>query len=56
MKKEIDYYAKLIVHGLPTYDKRTIKRICKWLRDCANDFEKTDKFNFAKKYNARLMK
>jgi hypothetical protein len=56
MKKELDYYAKLIVHGLPEYDKRLIKRICKWLRDSADDFEKTDKTNFAKRYTARLMK
>lgn len=51
-----DYYAKLTIHGLPTYDKRLIKRLCKWLRNCADDFEKTDKFNYAKVYTAKLMK
>lgn len=60
MAKEYDYHAMLTVHGIDTMDTATQKRLVKWLRQTAGEFEKYQGKEFRqvfnKRFRARLMK
>lgn len=56
--KKLDYHARLIVHGLPTMNKKTLTNLISWLRREARDFSKESKDLkiYSKKFTATLMK
>lgn len=56
MIKKEEYHARLTVAGLPDMRRVTMKRLVKWLRNQANEFEKESPKIFSKRFTARLMK
>lgn len=60
MAKEADYHAMLTVYGTDTMDAPAQKRLIKWLRKTADEFEKYQGKEFRqifnKRFRARLMK
>lgn len=53
--KKLDYHAILTVHCLPTYDKKTLKRLSEWLLMLSEDLAKEPQ-EYDKLFRARLMK
>lgn len=52
----INYTAKLIVHGLPTLSKNNRSILVKWLRELAKEINKEDPKVFNKVCRFKLMK
>lgn len=50
------YLSLLSIYGLPTYDKRTRKRLVKWLLTLADAFETDEPKEYHSIFRARLMK
>lgn len=58
MKKALDYHAILTIYNQSDMDKRTLKRLAKWLLVQADSVEDVtmQKIGYAKRFSARLMK
>lgn len=55
-KKELNYTAKLVIYGLPKFNKNGVKRHIKWLRSIADELEVTERKAYVKNPVFRLMK
>jgi hypothetical protein len=51
-----DYHAQLIIHGLPSMDKRTFERLLSWFEEITNFVENDGKNISLNRFSARLMK
>jgi hypothetical protein len=59
MNKQKDYYAKLIIYGLPTMKTKEKRRLLSWLEASFEEIQKmeiTDQQGFSKVYTKKLMK
>lgn len=55
--KQIDYHAKLVIHGLPDMKSVTYRRLVDWLQAQVKELKKVDdKKIYAKTFTARFMK
>lgn len=51
-----DYHARLVVYGISKLTSRNVKNLCIWLRNLADDIEKSPKEYSTTAFVARLMK